>query len=450
MEGTRLDLTDLETYKESCLKIAAERLKGYPSIEAIAADEDEINMYPHLDRLSEPGGIYIMEDEIDDSDREKAVSAVLDGRVFWEHTAAGEATRLKLGTKYLIAPHLDLPPERIAGMLTDHYGREVGEAEVLAGLKAAPDKLLPLNLGLRHMLQLAFDLVRLASEKGVDPQAVLEKQKLLLILNEKTADRIVQETFQANLLGFNAENFFFMVQPSFHGIDLKDGRFFFDPQSEKRLHNHGQLVMQETMDHQIFRLTPSGGRAYLSAVQFARVLEETDDKISYNIEDLGYLTDAIDWNSQALALKMGQKGYHMVMEIVANNPENPQKGGMAAFDEVLGRNVMIESYRLKGLPNEDIKYLNKNFNHYTHPLVSWQALKEKQLPMPITVKQDRLYFQPIQGDISNLVKVAMVRRKVIEPIRAWKSAANTIDAVNAMWTQDNQPGFKDFALQWIS
>ena len=137
----------------------------------------------------------------------------------------------------------------------------------------------------------------------------------------------------------------------------------------------------------------------------------------------------------------------MVMEIVANNPDKPIKGGLAAYDEVLKRNVMIESFQLKGLPNEEILYLNKNFNHYTNPVMAWGALKDRKLPMPLAVKGGYLYFQPVQGDINFLVPTAFVRRKKLKPIRAWKSAANIIDAVNTMDAQDRQPGFRAFAAR---
>ena len=40
-----LDLTDLETYRRSCLEIAAKRLAGFASLDQIAAAEGEINAY---------------------------------------------------------------------------------------------------------------------------------------------------------------------------------------------------------------------------------------------------------------------------------------------------------------------------------------------------------------------------------------------------------------------
>ena len=443
---TRPDLESLEAYSRSCLKIAAERLGAYGSIEEIAAAEDEINAYPHLDRLSDPRDVFILdEDQVDPGDLQRAREAVLAGRVFWEHTAAGEATRLKLGTKYMILPARDLPTlEDMAGRMADELGREVTTAEVKGKLEALPGDLAPLSLGQRHLRQLAFDLTRLAEEAGVPAAEVLGRQKTLVIVNEKTADAIAANVRQAGFFGLARENFMFMVQPAFPGITLKDGRFSFDPDSPRRLHNHGQLVMQETMDDQIFRLDQSGGREYLKAEEFGGILASALDKISYNIEDLGYLTGSLDWPSLALALSLGARDYNMVMEIVANDPDKPIKGGLAAFDEVLGRNVMIESFQLKGVPNEEIGFLNKNFNHYANPKVSWDALRTEKLPMPIVVKKGYLYFQPIQGDINFLVKTAFVRRRVLKPIRSWKSAANIPEAVNAMAAQDRQPGFLDF------
>ncbi|MDY6850783.1 MAG: hypothetical protein SV487_01730 [Thermodesulfobacteriota bacterium] len=448
MTRARLDLTDLETYRRSCLEIAQEHLGGFRSLDEIAGAEDGLNAYPNLDRLSEPQEVRILDEEtLDPAGLDRARDAVLKGGVFWEHTAAGEATRLKLGTKFLINPVKDLSVETMAARLGEELDKEVAPAGIRDLLDAGPDSLLPLSLGARHMLQHAFDLGRLAGDAGLDPAEVLARQKMLLILNEKTADTILAQTRTAAFFGFARSNFLFMVQPSFSGINLRDGRFFFDPESPLRLHNHGQLVMQETMDNQIFRLDESGQRVYLDSNEFAAILGETLDKVSFNIEDLDYLTGSIDWPSLALALSLGAAGYNMVMEIVANNPEKPIKGGLAAFDQVLGRNVMIESFQLKGVANKDIKFLNKNFNHYTGPRVSWQALKDQGLPMPIAIKGGYLYFQPVQGDINFLVKTAFVQRKVLKPIRAWKSAANTPEAVNAMWAQDNQPGFKEFAAK---
>ncbi|MBW2062288.1 MAG: hypothetical protein JRI95_12120 [Deltaproteobacteria bacterium] len=442
---SKLDLTNLKTYGQSCLDLAQRHLAGFQTVAEIAEAEDELNVYPHLDRLSDPKDVQVLDEQaISSKEMQRARQAVLDGRFFCEHTAAGEATRLKLGTKFLINPARDLSTKKIAAMIAAELGRVVEPDEVAGQMEVEPERLLPLSLGWRHMLQIAFEISVLAEEAGLDPAETRARQKMLIVLNEKTADQILSQFSAANFFGFDRTNVFFMVQPSFPGISLKQGRFFFEPSSLPRLHNHGQLVLQETMDDQIFYLDPSNRRVHLKAAEFAVILSELVDKISYNIEDLGYLSGAIDWSSLAMALKLGDQGYSMVMEVVANNPQRPQKGGLAAFDQVLGRNVMIESFQLKGMANKDIRYLNKNFNHFPGPKASWEALKDQGLPMPIAVKNDFLYFQPVQGDINFLVRTAFVQRRVLKPISAWKSAADTPTTINAMWIQENQPGFNDF------
>ena len=126
----------------------------------------------------------------------------------------------------------------------------------------------------------------------------------------------------------------------------------------------------------------------------------------------------------------------------AQNMENPIKGGAAFYDPILAKNVMIESNRLLDLRNEEIKHLNKNFNHYPQPAKSWRKVKEKGLHMCYAIKRTNgkayLYPCPVQGDINFLVKTAFLMRKDLKPIRAWKSAAHTPLAIQAMFEQDKQ------------
>ena len=84
------------------------------------------------------------------------------------------------------------------------------------------------------------------------------------------------------------------------------------------------------------------------------MLEGCKDMVSYNIEDIGYLTSAIDYHSLAMALKLGKEGYNMIMEIVGQNPLKPQKGGAAFFDPIIGKNVMLEGTVLAGMKPEEI------------------------------------------------------------------------------------------------
>ena len=429
-----LDLTDFTGYINSCLELAKSRLKGYANLEKVAAAEDELNAYARLGRLGEPRDIFVSDEEsITARDIERAALALLDGKVLLEHTCAGEATRLGLGTKYLLNPRLDLDGEVMLRLT----GQDSWTVD--------PMELCSMSLGRRHMLQLAWDLSRLAQDFGRDPEQVLRKQPLLIIVNEASVTSVEMDFMEAGYYGFDPAKVLFMVQKSFHGLGLGPDGWFYDNSSPRRLHNHGQMLMQTTMDDQVFR-NENGAQERLPWLTFRALLEGLEDKISFNIEDLDYLNQSLDMTGLATALKLGDQGARMVMEVVTNNPDNPQKGGACFWDQTLERNVMVESFQLKGLDNSEIVYLNKNINHYPHPSVALSVVREQGLSMPISVKEDFVYFQPVQGDLNFLLPTAYIRRKKLKPIHSWKSGANTIAALEAMDQQEKRPGF----LKWAS
>jgi hypothetical protein len=321
-----------------------------------------------------------------------------------------------------------------------------------------PKSLMNISLGNRHMLQMAYDVVQIARRNRKDPKKVLAKQSTIIILNEQTAEEILEEFKRFNFFGLNPKNVYFMIQRSFHGIYIKEGCLYYDRTTEKnkRLHNHGQLIMQKIHDNVVFRVDKknTSKRESISNKDFEKLLAKHDDLLSYNVEDLGYLTCSIDLPSLTLALDLGKKGYSMVMEIVAQNPIKPQKGGACFFDKKLNRVVMVESNQLKNIKNEDILHLNKNFNHYPNPVKSYRVMKERGLPISFEIKGtynqsgdpcEYIYACPVQGDTNFLVKTAYVMRKNLKPIYNWKSPATTPIAVKAMFEQDKQEGFKDFA-----
>ncbi len=442
------ELGTLEPYISACLALAQEKLGRFSSIADIAAREKDLNRYPRLALLEEPRQILILKEDDGDSDRlARARAAVARGEVLFEHAAAGEGTRLMLGSKYFLDIAQEITVERAAHLMSQEAGRLWFPEDVAALLDCPPGGLLPISLGSRHMLQMAFDLENLAREMGESPREVLERQHLLIILGREMLAHIEKDFYQWHFYGFNPAHVYFMVQESFHGLNLKHGRFFYDVYSPARLHNHGQMVMQQTLDNQLFTLT--GGhpweKTFRSRREVADWLQGFADKISYNIEDLDYLTGSLDFHGLGLALQLGDQGYNMIMEVMANNPAKPQKGGMLAWDAELGRDVMIESFQLGDISNQDITYLNRNFNHYPSPGVCWGRIGEQGLPMPITVKDGFLYFQPVQGDINFLVKTAFFRRQEMRPIRNLKSPAALPLAINRLNAQDRQPGFKEFA-----
>jgi hypothetical protein len=406
-----------------------------------------------------------------------AEKSILAGKFLWEHAAAGEATRLGLGTKYIlnlsqfsleeVVFHMrrealsELKKKGVSGVQLaqeeKRINKDITEKKVLEVTDGDPKKLMNISLGNRHMLQMAFDVFKIAKKYRKKPKTILAKQTSLVILNEQTAEEILEEFKRFNFFCLNPKKTFFMIQRSFHGIYVKEGCLFYDPTTEKnkRLHNHGQLMMQKAHDNVVFRVDPknTSKRDFISNKEFEKILAAHDDLLSYNVEDLGFLTCSIDFPSLALALDLGKKGYNMIMEIVAQNPIKPQKGGAAFFDRKLGRVVMIESNQLKNIKNEEIKHLNKNFNHYPNPVKSYRVMKEHGLPLSFEIKNtfnqtgdvcEYIYACPVQGNTNFLVKTAYVMRKNLKPIYNWKSPATTPIAVKAMFEQDRQEGFKDF------
>jgi hypothetical protein len=246
-----------------------------------------------------------------------------------------------------------------------------------------------------------------------------------------------------------------MVQSAFHGLDRasNEAPWDFDINSPLRLHNHGQMVIQKTMDRQIFYLNGAGERVYFSRLEFQERLSEFDDLVSFNIEDLDYLTGALDFRSLGLAVRFatlgrasarlpqGPEPVGMMMEFTANNLTRPVKGGWLVFDELIGRDVAIESFRLKEGGPEIWGYFNKNFNHYPNPSFVFGRLAEKGLFMPVAVADDKVYFQPCQGDLNFLVQTAFVARRSAKALNSLKTPADIPSALQAMSAQDEQPGF---------
>ncbi|MBI4642763.1 MAG: hypothetical protein HY790_11000 [Deltaproteobacteria bacterium] len=440
-----VDLRSREHYIASCVALAQEKLSRFGSLAEIAAQELEINRYPRLEQLEAPHLIHLLSPEAPEPVR-LAKEAVARGEVLFEHAAAGEGTRLFLGPKYFINIARDLSLETIAHLLSVESGKVVSPEAAAAQLDCRPQGLLPLSLGARHMLQLAFDLSRLARELGESPAEMLGRQHLLVIVGEEMAGGIEKDFYQWHFYGFHPARVYFMMQESFHGLNLKNGRFFYDETSPRRLHNHGQMVMQQAVDRQLFRLPGAHAweKVYQSQDEVGDWLQGFVNKISYNIEDLDYLTGSLDFHSLGLVLELGEKGFRMVMEVVANNPLKPQKGGMLAWDPTLSRDVMIESFQLGDLPHNGISFLNRNFNHYPRPFESWRRVRDEGLPMPVAVKDNFLYYQPVQGDINFLVPTAFFRRQEMPAIKNLKRPAALPLAINRMAAQDRQPGFREF------
>ena len=108
LEHSNLSLRTMDDYKKTSLVALKEQIQNHfvdfslINVEDISRKVDMINAYPNLKDLKDisKDEIFILdENDIDLNDAEKVV---LNGEFFFEHTCAGEATRLGLGTKYLL------------------------------------------------------------------------------------------------------------------------------------------------------------------------------------------------------------------------------------------------------------------------------------------------------------------------------------------------------------
>jgi hypothetical protein len=421
-----LDLQSPETYAESCLRVADQFLADFETPAEVALSAASLNAYPGLEGLEPPKSVRLLEDLIGLA--ELGRKSALAGKILWEHPAAGEASRLGLGPKFLLTPKI------------------LGQRAAVLGLPGDCQDLLPVTLGLRHLIQPVLELRRLAAESGLDPAETMGRQRVLIITAEDPLKFLGRPALGALFRLMAPGNVWLMGQKAYHGLwrPERGGGWAVDPLSPKRLHNHGQMVMQKTMDDQILSLEEGGPRSLKSREVFS-VFEELEDLVSFNIEDLDFLGRALDLESLGLAVRLGGTGYGMVMELAANNPARPIRGGLCAFDPALGRDVMIESFRLEAMAPKDMLYLNKNFNHYPRPARVLGSLRESGLFMPVKVMDDRVHFQPVQGDLNFLARTAFFTRRQPRPLNALKSAADIPAALAAMRGQDAQPGFRELA-----
>jgi hypothetical protein len=185
---TRADPSSPEAYRESCLRLAREHFSGL-GLAQVRALENEFNTYPGLDSLGPPQNLLVLEETAPAG--EEARRAVLEGRIFWEHMAAGEGTRLGLGPKYLLNP---------------------------AG--AGP------GLGDRHLGQWVFELTGLAREAGLDPALALARQTVLLVVNQAGRGPITSRILGADFLGLRPDHFLFLEQAAFPALRPEGGWHF--------------------------------------------------------------------------------------------------------------------------------------------------------------------------------------------------------------------------------
>jgi hypothetical protein len=459
-------------------------LRGIP-IERIASDLPRINAYVNWDDLDldiQSEDISTVPQNVPSADMRAVLEMFERSGSLTRHDAAGEATRLGLGTKWLLAPQelADVLLKVEAHTKTISYGvrgltveqnekldRSIAglPSETVQRMMAGLEKLRAqgvigpqgqamlqnINFGDRHMLQHSFRLRNIGATNGIDGSIMTEKHSNFVILNEETANLIISDHFlRRKFFGFSQDNTYFMVQDSYHGWAISpSGTVYLDEASPLRLYNHGAMAMQTTMDNQVFRINGEG-KEYLSGTDVDEMTRSCQHMIAYNIEDYDFLSSNPDYPGLAVALKLGRQGYRMVMEIVSQKVP-PQDGGFLSWDRALNRRIIVESDQVpmaKGSPERfgflsGIKCLNKNFNQFLYPAEFMRALRSYGLPVHLSVKDGYMYPQPPQGDINFIVPTAFVKREVLMPIGSLKELADIPATLLGFLKQDQQPGFRE-------
>lgn len=431
---------------------SAKRMKTL-SLDQIKADEIALRTYPGLENCDMKAvGTHIhtiTEASVAKAELRKAEQVKLAGEEIVEDHAAGEATRLKLGTKYLLTPH------RIVEALLLHNLRD---PEKTIPIPVSPQDLAQISLGIRHKLQYIYDLTQLAASPqfgpALNPKEVLKSQFTLTMLNEETQLGILREIGKYKHFGLSPERTLFMVQEKGLGINIADGKVFFDPASDWRLWNHGDMKVQQTLKGKIFwvrtsRKTGELEKHFITPEEFETTLSGMRNTITYPIEDIDYLTGSINLFNLAVSLRLGKQGARFTMEPVAQQ-EPPQIGGFFTFNPSINKVVCVES-DCGGdiIVNDDpatlalIEFLNKNFNNSPEPVEAFRSMHLLLNYLHLAIKGGHLYPQVPQGDQNFNLETAVIQWDPVKTIRNFKTLPHGAPTLLAMQAQDRQPGFLD-------
>lgn len=184
----------------------------------------------------------------------------------------------------------------------------------------------------------------MANAADRDPAEVMEKQKIILHINEEIADTVLDDFLTNNFYGFNLDNVFFIIQRLFGGFALTPQGVEYVPDSPQYPYGHGDAIMQLNQQFQAFRLSRNGRREYIEQ-PLLEYLEQIGHKIkiieSHRVNDLPRYLPREVVNIQKLAFKLYlfDQGCDIVGEFVAN--PNKQTGGNLLQDTESSKKIIL-------------------------------------------------------------------------------------------------------------
>ena len=406
---------------------------------------------------------------ITDSLKNAVIERILAGDIITDRMFGGMGERLGLPISKFEATPQDLasafqkyePDKKLNEKETKELAEQKKEARELGGV------LSEYPLGVRHMLAYSFAIAQLAGP--YDWHNALQNQTLFVITNP-AIDSAIRGIFQDwSFFGLNPSKVFFLASSAYPALvvsenELAEGR-------GEITHNHGIARLQTTMGDVWTNVDHPGKSIY--SYKIMDIYRKAANLQSLNIEDVSYLTHAIDLYAMMIATGMVAEEYAdfgMNMDVVGQKPDNPQKGGVLAldpdFDENGQRMTMVESFT--AMPRFDhwdskqaktrwkeFEWLNLNNNNYPNPAQMMRHLQEVGLPVYLSGKVTGIRNECPQGELAHFLPTLFVARMVRENgvdnpviIRSVKNLADIPDGLKAMREQDNMPGFLEFAREF--
>lgn len=230
----------------------------------------------------------------------QAQDFVLDGGDVTEFFAAGAATRLGLGNMFLLSPRkflmvfevlAKMRAQNTTGLSSEEqavFSRlQAREEKDLQALDAVSEKSIALLQKMRADHPGFFDLpmaARILLMKKANIEALVRErldgqsadviereikqavanQKMSILVNEEVAGEAIDYLKENNFFGFDSENIFFTVQPTFKGfgVDLVSDVVKEVTQAEL-VNGHGYPTMQKFFSNQAFYISADGQAVYL-------------------------------------------------------------------------------------------------------------------------------------------------------------------------------------------
>lgn len=409
--------------------------------------------------------------------RAKIAERILNGDFPTEHMFGGLGERL-LGQESAIKVmgKFSLVPRQ----LSEAYGLKFPKESFRQSTDVLGKYVKPYSLGVRHMLAYTYAIAKLADEYGMDRDTALKNQTVFIITNPEIDGDIREEFERWNYFGLDKDKVFFMASEAYPAIVLGTNGDLQVDATVMATHNHGTARLQTSMDN-IWSPVHTPGRM-VATPTIRSIYEKAANLQSLNIEDVSYLSNALDLYAMMIASGMvadEYKDFGMIMDVVGQNPLKAQKGGILALDPTFDNNgdrlTMIEAFTAYpeyyhwddkvaeqlGLYKK-FEWLNLNNNNYPNPVKMFDHLRTYGIPAYPEVKETGQGVKYIrnecpQGELAHFLPTVFVARmeqytgrRQPEPVEilSVKVSEHIPLGLSAFLRQDDMQGFLAFAKEF--